>query len=69
MPRASGGQPGEVALAVSLNGGAGFDGGGSSGVLGALAFEFAASIAVSSLVPRAPRRAPAQRAAAQRCAS
>ena len=69
VPRASGGRPGAVALAVSLNGGAGFDGGDSSGVPGALAFEYVASIAVSSLAPRAERRTPARRAAAPRSAS
>ena len=65
VPRASGGQPGTVALAVSLNGGAGFDGGDSSSVPGALAFEYVASIAVSSLArcraPRAARRSDERR--------
>ena len=46
-------QPGAVALAISLNGGADFGGGDSSGVPGVLAFEYVASIAVSSLAPRA----------------
>jgi hypothetical protein len=46
-------RPGAVVLAVSLNGGAGFDGGDSTGVPGALAFEYIVSIAVSSLAPRA----------------
>jgi len=53
VPRASCGRPDAVALAVSLNGGADFDGGDSSGVPGVLAFEYVASIAVSSLAPRA----------------
>ena len=53
VPHASCGRPGAVALAVSLNGGADFDGGDSSGVPGVLAFEYVASIAVSSLAPRA----------------
>ena len=53
VPRASCGRPGAVALAVSLNGGADFDGGDSSSVPGALAFEYVASIAVSLLAPRA----------------
>ena len=42
-----------VALAVSFDGGADFDGGDSSGVPGMLAFEYVASIVVSSLAPRA----------------
>jgi len=46
-------RPGAVALAVSFNGGADFDGGDNSGVPGALVFEYVASIAVSSLAPRA----------------
>ena len=46
-------RPGAVALAVSLNGGADFDGGDSSGVPGELAFEYVASITVLSLAPGA----------------
>jgi hypothetical protein len=46
-------RPGAVAFAVSFNGGADFDGGDNSGVPGALVFEYVASIAVSSLAPRA----------------
>ena len=69
VPRASGGRPGAVALAVLLNGGTGFDGGDSSSVPGALAFEYVESIVMSSLAPRAERRAPARRAAASRSVS
>ena len=53
VPRAPGGRPGAVALAVSLNSGADFDGGDSSSVPGALVFEYVTSIAKSSLAPRA----------------
>ena len=69
VPRASCGRPGAVALAVSLNGGADFDGGDSSSMPGARRARVRVRREHRRVVARAARRAPARRAAPRSASS